>query len=368
MKNGVLRGIETGKYPAPVYGLFRRALQKNDAVQIARTLGLHPNTIARWRERRFVPAHYSHDFLRLLGEPARTNGGARDRDQFYTRPETARYCIRKMFAVARSLRADLSAHRFIEPAAGCGSFYENLPPERRIGIDIAPGARPVGGGKLICRDYLRWTPPAGKYIVVGNPPFGLRGHLALQFINHSAAFADMVAFILPQLFASDGKGVPRKRVREYRLAHTESLPADSFQYPDGRAVNVATVFQVWTKINTDKIKTAPPPSCEKFVRVYSLSDGGTPASTRNKKMLYKCDVYLPSTCFSGMCAYSGFEDLPHRRGYGVVIHPGAHKAAIKKLLKKHDWTQTAFPSTNGALNLRRGLIHSVVVAAGYCDD
>ena len=298
----------------PAYGLFRRALRQSDAAEIARTLGLHPNTVARWRERRFVPAHYSHDFLRILGEPVRENGGARDHDQFYTRPETAQKCVRKLFSVARDLQINLSRYAFIEPAAGCGGFYECLPANRRIGMDIAPGVCEANGGELLRRDYLQWTPPAGKYVVVGNPPFGLRGHLALQFINHSAAFADIVAFILPQLFASDGKGAPRKRVREYRLAHTESLPAESFQYPDGRAVNVATVFQVWTKTNADKIKIPPAPKCESFVRVYSLSDGGTPASTRNKKMLHKCDVYLPSTCFSGMRAYSDFENLPHRRG------------------------------------------------------
>ncbi|MGI9296652.1 MAG: SAM-dependent methyltransferase [Gammaproteobacteria bacterium] len=350
---------------ADVYGLFCRARNVVAETEIARTLGLHPNTVARWRERRFVPGRYSHDFLRLLGERQRAAVDARDRDQFYTKPDVARRCVRKMFAVAESLRINLSRHRFIEPAAGCGVFYEHLPPRRRIGMDIAPGVRPRGG--LIRGDYLQWTPPAGKYVVVGNPPFGLRGHSALQFINHSAAFADIVAFILPQLFASDGKGAAQKRVREYRLAHTESLPADSFQYPDGRAVSVATVFQVWTKINTARIVAPPSPQCDNFIRVYSLSDGGTPASTRNKKMLHKCDVYLPSTCFTGMRSYPDFESLPHRRGYGVVTHSGAHRAKIKTLLQKHDWTKTAFRSTNGAMNLRRSLIAAVVAAAGYCD-
>ena len=36
-----------------------------------------------------------------------------------------------------------------------------------------------------------------KYVVIGNPPFGLRGQLALKFINHSYDFADYVCFILP---------------------------------------------------------------------------------------------------------------------------------------------------------------------------
>ena len=40
----------------------------------------------------------------------------------------------------------------------------------------------------------------GKYIVIGNPPFGLRGNLALRFMNHSYDFADVIAFILPRIY------------------------------------------------------------------------------------------------------------------------------------------------------------------------
>ena len=365
LKGGLIKSPAFNANREQVYQLFCRALKTKAAEDIARALGLHRNTVSRWQEQQFVPAHYCCDFLRLLGKSGATKGDARDKDQFYTKPDTARYCVQKMFAVAKSLNINLSNYHFIEPAAGGGGFYEHLPKRRRLGIDIEPGPC-MAADELICHDYLQWTPETKQYVVVGNPPFGLRGHLALQFINHSADFADMVAFILPQLFASDGKGVPRKRVKEYKIAHTESLAANSFQYPDGRDVNVSTVFQVWTKINTQHIKIVVPPTCANFIKIYSLSDGGTPASTRNKKMLHKCDVYLPSTCFSGMRAYSGFEQLPHRRGYGVVIYPRA-KTTIKKLLMAHNWTKTAFSSTNGALNLRSSLIGGVVAAAGYGD-
>ena len=129
-------------------------------------------------------------------------------------------------------------------------------------------------------------PAASRYIVIGNPPFGLRGHLALQFINHSAEFADMVAFILPQLFESDGKGVPSKRVdKRLRLAHSEKLPAASFEKPDGSPVNISTVFQVWTAVNHQHIRMPARKTCASYIRVFSLSNGGTPSSTRNKHMI-----------------------------------------------------------------------------------
>ncbi len=328
---------------------------------IARKLGLHGNTVARWRETMHVPGHYAADFRRLLNggkTPANAKGG----DQFYTKKTAAAACYKTLRETAAQLGVNLSRYHFVEPSAGCGGFYDELPPSRRIGVDIEP-RRPG----LIRADYLAWTPPPGKkYIVVGNPPFGLRGHLALLFINHSAAFADMTAFILPQLFASDGKGVPGKRVRGYQLARSEKLPPDSFQYPDGREVRIATVFQVWTKINADKIRRPRAKTCRSFVRVYSLSDGGTPASTRNKKMIGRCDLYLPSTCFNGMRAYGSFAELPNKRGYGVVIL--REKRKIKNLLAKRDWKKTAFLSTNSALNLRRSLIEQTVAEAGYCDE
>ena len=330
--------------------------------QVARNLGLHPNTVARWAETKRVPADYARDLGRLAGNAVALDT-PRQNGQFFTKHSAAQKCIAVMHRVLRELDIDERDYAFVEPAAGCGRFYDLLPQNRRKGLDIDP-KRPG----IECADYLTWRPKTEeKIIVAGNPPFGLRGHLALQFVNHSAAFADAVAFVLPPLFDSDGKGAAGKRVRGLSLAHSEKLPADSFEYPNGKAVSVATVFQVWTRINRGKIRRPPPRSCASFARVYSLSDGGTPSSTRNKAMLDKCDVYLPSTCFSGMRAYSCFADLPHRRGYGVLIRNRRHKQAIAKLLREHDWTKTAFASTNSALNLRRSLIEQVVIDGGYED-
>ena len=57
----------------------------------------------------------------------------------------------------------------------------------------------------------------------------------------------MVAFILPQLFNSDGKGVAGKRVLGYKLAYNEKLPSNSLCILMGMDIEIHTVFQVWTK-------------------------------------------------------------------------------------------------------------------------
>lgn len=338
--------------------MFNEVVSRYSLGHVANKLQLNLNTVKRWDERAHVPESYMGDLSRLLGRKY-VGGDKREKDQFYTKPEVASVCFNGFTEVAEELGVNLRNYTYIEPSAGCGRFYDLLPKNRRIGIDIDPQY-----DGLIQSDYLTWQPDnKGKYVVIGNPPFGLRGHLALQFINHSSQFADMLAFILPPLFNSDGKGVPAKRVRGYKLAHTEDLSPNSFTYPDGRDVDVSAIFQVWTKVNAGKIKISKQLTAKDFIRVYSLSDGGTPSSTRNKDMLYKCDVYLPSTCFNGMHAYREFEDLPHRRGYGVVIYK--QKREIKRLLVNTAWKEVAFRSTNGALNLRTSLIERVLINGGY---
>lgn len=358
-----LTSSSQGGTAQPTRALFERLLNREGVPQIAANLGLHSNTVKRWLLMDKVPGEYFSDFARMLDMKIEGQQGI---DQFYTKPEVAKWCWQQFRVVAKDLGVNLRKYHFVEPSAGCGWFYNQMPRSRRTGIDIAPKPIDVLGGELVEADFLKWRPKRNtKYVVLGNPPFGLRGHLALQFINHSAKFADLVGFILPQLFESDGKGVPAKRVRGLELAYSAGLPPDSFLSPDGKPITVHTIFQVWTKVNLDRIRLPKKKSCKEYIKIYSLSDGGTPASTRNKKMLYKCDVYLPSTCFDNMQAYGDFESLPHRRGYGVVILK--QKRKIKALLKSVKWNEVAYSSTNGAVNLRSSLISDQVVKGGFID-
>ncbi len=345
------------------FTLFESSIEKYSIESLAHELGLHKGTVSRWSQKKEVPENYKHDFLRLLNIKEEVeNSSVKEKDQYYTKISVAKECFDIFKETMEKLEINISKYSFVEPSAGSGNFLKILP-KNSIGLDIDPK-----NNNIIKQDYLEFEPKElnKKYIVIGNPPFGLRGHLALKFINHSNKFADVVAFILPQLFESDGKGAPMKRVKGYELAYSEKLKEDSFEYPNGESIDIHTVFQIWTKVNTDKISKKINKTCSQFIKIYSLSDGGTPASTRNKDMLYKCDIYLPSTTFSGMNIYESFEGLPHRRGYGIVVLK--NKKEILKLIKNTNWNSVAFKSTNSALNLRSSLISDVVVNAGYYDD
>ena len=348
------------------FDLLSELLDILNLKDIEKQLSIHHGTTNRWLKQKKVPDNYFNDLNRLLDNKYQMKNTYRQKDQFYTTKEISQYCYNKTLEILKNLEIDYNDYIFIEPSAGCCNFYNMLPKDKRIGVDIEPKGELAN--ELICSNYLDYLPDKNKkYIVIGNPPFGLRGNLALRFINHSHNFADAVCFILPPLFDSTGKGVPMKRIEGYKLAHSEKLPLNSFEYPDGTKVDIATIFQVWIKINTDKIQNIAQKTCKNYIKVYSLSDGGTPSSTRNKKMIDKCDVYLPSTCFKGMMAYKSFLELPNKRGYGIVFLK--NKNQLQDLFfNKINWMDVAFLSTNSATNLRTNLIENAIIENGFYDE
>lgn len=344
--------------------LYNNIKNKFGIDYLSKYLNLHKGTIKRWEDLQEIPTNYFNDLNKLNDNLIKINLVKKERqnDEFFTTSEIALYCYNKLKDILKILNINYEKYIFIEPSVGNGVFYDLLPINKKIGIDINPQRN-----YFIKSDYLDFFPDKNKqYIVLGNPPFGLRGNLALRFIKHSYDFADVIAFILPPLFNSDGKGSPMKRVEGYELAYTESLPLNSFVYPNGKNVEVSTIFQVWTKINKDLINKSEKQTCKSYIKIFSLSDGGKPSNTRNKNMLYSCDAYLPSTCFKNMQIFDNFEQLPHRRGYGIIFLK--EKQKMKELFYSIiDWKKISFLSTNSALNLRTSLIEQAIIEQGYYD-
>ena len=328
--------------------LLANCLQQNTIQEISEQLNVSSGTVRRWIELDSVPQQYTFDLHKLLG--LEINYGEYSsalKDQFFTPKHIAEHC---WTLFQNELQLDTNVYIFIEPSAGDGSFLKVLP-NGTIGLDIEPRTP-----EILRQDYLSWNPPktTKSYIVFGNPPFGLRGHLALNFLNHSLTFADYVCFILPQLFESDGKGSPRKRVQGGNLIFSERLTA-VFYNPEQQEIKVNGVFQIWSRYTTNPKYTIQTAN-QSNIRIYSLSDGGTVASTRNKDMIGQCDVYLPSTCFGNdnMRPYARFEELPNQKGYGIVFRED--KEQLMRTVMNTDWTTVSFLSTNSAYNLRTSLI------------
>jgi len=330
--------------------LLDDVLDKKTFKKISKELNVSVGTLKRWKLLNNIPKNYQFDLMKMNNiEIDYSKYTTAEKDQFFTPIKTCKKCFDIFLKVLHDYKEFESKYTYVEPSAGSGNFLEVLP-KRIIALDIEPKK-----DNILKKDYLLWKPPSdGKYIVFGNPPFGLRGHMALKFINHSYDFADYVCFILPQLFESDGKGVPRKRVKGYYLIYSEKID-NIFYSPDNKEIKVNCIFQIWSKYHMNE-KYIIKDKKNKNIKIYSLSDGGTPSTTRNKKMFYKCDLYIPSTIYGkeNMKYYETFDELPRKKGYGILFIKNKEEN-IKKF-KSIDWSKVAFLSTNSAYNIRTSQI------------
>lgn len=190
---------------------------------------------------------------KLLRAPIVSGNNGNGLDQFYTKPKIAQKCWNTVQRVIGELKLHENNYHYIEPAAGCGCFFQVLPRNRRTGIDLDPREIPEINGKgngkgIIKSDYLDWFPKATsrlpKYVVIGNPPFGKRGKLVVDFFNHSD-FAEIIAFIVPVSFRKFA--IQRQLSSSYALVARQGLSNESFCTPDGKDYSVNAEFQVWVR-------------------------------------------------------------------------------------------------------------------------
>lgn len=160
------------------------------------------------------------------------------KDQFYTKAAVAKTCVDTLLGLFPGAGAP-GAYQWIEPSAGTGAFLKAVPAGLDVvGLDIDPRAPQIQKG-----DFLDWSPTTEKRrIFFGNPPFGRQGSTAKAFIKHAAAYAEIIAFILPRSFVKPS--MSRAFPPEFHCRHSEELPANSFEV-NGAEYDVPCVFQIW---------------------------------------------------------------------------------------------------------------------------
>ena len=280
-------------------------------------------------------------------------------DQFFTRPEVASMCSQMLFDEMEADYADLDNYCFIDPGAGEGAFYDLMPLDRRIGIDIFPLR-----AEFIEHDYLTWRPPSDhtRYAVLGNPPFGYRAWLALAFVNHSAAFADYMGLILPMGFQSDGKGSPKHRVVGAQLIRTESLPTDSFIDRQGSSVKINALWQIWRR----GVNNIPPVrTCNGWVDLFTVD-------IRKERLcgherLEEADYFLQRTYYGNPPELvRDFREVRYGCGYGIVLKRDHDE--IVQLLNATDWRKYSNLAMHNCRHISMYHIKQAVIDGGYIDD
>lgn len=299
----------------------------------------------------------------LLNTPSITElphyaiNNSKPEDAFFTRRRIAERCVRRLREVCRKQGMDISHHQFLEPSAGEGCFYDFLPPGRRLGLDIRPQ-----GEHIQQADFLRWwpSPDSGPWIAAGNPPFGVRGALALAFVNRSLLFADMVAFILPMSFYSNGKGSNMKRVRGAGLVHSEKLPPDAFYLPgDDSTASVQTVFQIWRKGVQTQVFTDY--DISEYASIHTCCSAPDRYCGLGRGRQYDC--FIASTFYKNIGLVRNFDEVLYGSGYGIIIR--RKKREIMRLLAATDWAAECSDATNHCKHLRMYHLRKVLGRAGY---
>ncbi|GAA9233491.1 hypothetical protein HpHA215_09130 [Helicobacter pylori] len=279
-------------------------------------------------------------------------------DQYFTKPSVALKCFQKACEVIKKYE-NLDDFIFLEPSAGDGVFYDLFPKNRRIGIDIEPKR----DGFIQC-DFLNYKLPTHqKVICLGNPPFGHRGVMALEFINH-ARNCDFVCFILPMFFESQGKGSIKYRVKGLNLLYSERLEKNAFIDFKNKEVDVHCVFQIWSKKYQNKksefswYKNRHKEPFGEYIKVFTVSLAKNRECGKEWIFNQKASFYLSSTFYKSTQIVENFEEVKYKSGIAVVF-TSANKALntkLKKLFKEIDWTKYASLATNSCYHLGKSHI------------
>ncbi len=281
-------------------------------------------------------------------------------DQYFTKECIAKKLYKKACNIVEKYDKNLELFHWVEPSAGNGVFFNLLPEKNRTGVDIKPL-----NNEIVQEDYLKYQLPKKRTIVIGNPPFGHRGVMALNFINHSKE-AEYVCFILPMFFESKGKGSIKYRVKGFHLLHSERLPKNAFYTHENKSIDVKCVFQIWSKNHQmDKeefnwYKNRKNEPFKNLIRVFTVSL----AKNREcgKRWIYeeKADFYISSTFHTDISIVDTFDEVKYKSGVAVVIVNEQMRAKIIDLFKKVDWTKYGSLATNSCYHIGKSNIFQMI--------
>ena len=292
-------------------------------------------------------------------------------DKYFTKKSIATHIYETTKRIIAQYE-NLDKYVWIEPSIGDGCFYELLDSNKRIGIDIQPTKF-----DSLTMDFLDYALPKSPVILIGNPPFGHRGVLALRFMEHGKD-AEFIAFILPMFFQSLGKGSIRYRVKDFHLLYEESLPKNAFYTIDGRDKDVKCCFQIWSKNHKN-----PTHSSAREFSWYRQKERQEPFShilkvltvslAKNrecgKEWIFnkKADFYLSSTFFKTNAVVKDFSEVKYKSGIAIIYttQDKQLRARLDSLFLRADWLTYSTQATNGCYHIGKSHIFKLLLDEGY---
>lgn len=221
-------------------------------------------------------------------------------DKFYTSRTAAKEC----FDFLQENIAPSQEALYLEPSAGGGVFLEFL--NNYIALDIAPEDE-----RITKQNFLNYSSPIKNFITIGNPPFGKRSKLAIDFFNKAAKMSEVIAFIVPVSFMK--WNVQKELDSNFCLKAYFYLPSNSFVV-NGEEYSIRTIFQVWIKKDSQydngvnlRLQRQPPISHSDF-QIWQYN--ATPAAEKVVEEDWKYATYRQG--------YHDYNQLFTRNSYGYI--------------------------------------------------
>ena len=242
-----------------------------------------------------------------------------DKDKYYTPINLAKYCIDKTYEIIG--KEDIT--EIIEPSAGNGSFSNQI--ENCIAYDIEPEC-----DNIIQQDFLKLELNYKKgRLIIGNPPFGSRGHLAVKFYKRAIEFSEYISFILPISQYQN-----QQKMYEFDLIYSEDLGIKKYSNRD-----IHCCFNIYKKPKSG-INIKPPSYKLKDVEVIEVRRG-------SKDM--PPDRYDFAMCTWGDGSCGKIIDYPgqYAQEHYIIIHNENFREIILKICFETDWRHL-YPSVSSA--------------------
>lgn len=162
-----------------------------------------------------------------------TSKEARMLDKFYTKASMAQRYYDKTKEIL-SLTGD---EQFLEPSAGSGNFSKLL--KNVDAYDIRPES-----DNIIQADFLNLDIEKKDYITIGNPPFGKKCKLAIDFFEKCSQHSKAIAFVVPVTFLK--WSVQSHLNKDFALVYFEQMDENSFTFMDND-YSLRCCFQIWVR-------------------------------------------------------------------------------------------------------------------------
>jgi hypothetical protein len=263
-------------------------------------------------------------------------------DKFYTKPEIAKYCVDKTTSILPFSNFDI----IMEPSAGNGVFFNLLPPNKRLGIDIEPE-----GEGIIKADFLTFeADKTAKYMVIGNLPFGRISSFAVYFFNKACEFASVIAFIVPRTFKK--LSLQNKLNPYFHLVFSEDLPEGPccFIPPSTRSgfahsMSARCCFQIWErKAEPREIKPLPlthsdftfckPNEADIAIRKVGSKTGEILTEISDFLTLTQCNWHFIKANIDKDELYRRFKNIDYSSASDTVNHKSIGKAEFISLYEE----------------------------------